>query len=447
MEKSVIQNLGLRNAELEKEIILGLLGSKGRMVEFLDRLNIGMFSESVYRKSFLYIRKGFLEGKVVGIKSLYEKLKKDNPRRNYDWIVSKGSIDRDEFSDIVNTLKQLEEKRILYSIGDQIQAEVLADRNINKIAGKIMLKLAEGFRDEKPNNPIGIMETLKTELEKFHAGKKLVTGIKGLDDRLPAFVKGHVWIVGARTGGGKSWMALQLAKNIAEQEGHVAVFSTEMRDYENLGRIMGNEFKKGFHAFWQPETGIDFFETENVKQYTKKLDSYLHIFDSLRTVEEISAQCRKLLFQKKLNIAIIDFFQNLDVRGKDVYEGFKRAAQELQSIAKDLGVTIIITSQLSNTFVDKAYKGFNAVEYKNAGEIAASADVGLLLLEGREVGILPDNWSPIECVIAKSRHTYIREPKVPLILEYPSGEIKDVPPEFNWIDKKIDEPDIDFDKF
>jgi replicative DNA helicase len=92
------------------------------------------------------------------------------------------------------------------------------------------------------------------------------------------------------------------------------------------------------------------------------------------------------------------------------------AAIGLQQIAQELGITVVIVSQVNQASAD--WQNKEAIEYKGAGEIAAVADVALWMRKSE------DDKSMREVILRKVRHGV---PGYFIIrLSFPSGRVIDV---------------------
>lgn len=390
---------------------------------------------------FKELTEAFTNKKTLGRIVIETKLKQSKLPTN--WIYEKTNINTsEELKSIASEIVEYAQKRSIYDLSTKVQSDITkGEFNLTEIANDLMNGFARISKFNSPTNINDILVRLKEEMLSIQTGKKLRSGFETMDLLLPPFVGGHSWIIGAFTGTGKTWFALQLIKNIVEQEGNVALFSTEMQSFENLGRIIGNQFDKGYESMWQTPQGTALFDLPEVKKYSEKIHPFLRIYDNKRTIQEISLECRSLVFQNKLDVIVIDFIQNIDIGNKDTYEGMRKIAQEIQRLAKELRIAIILTSQLSNSYARGGAK-MSTVEYKNAGEIAAAADVGIVLFDQtdkytdempRDEWKLPLGWKPMLCDIKKSRHT--QPGRIPFLIQFPAGRIIEAPAKFDWINK------------
>ena len=224
----------------------------------------------------------------------------------------------------------------------------------------------------------------RTQAENKQAGRLgLRTGFRLMQEDFLVYQRGHLWVVGAWTSVGKTaYMIEAVNRFLRENEaGRVAIFSTEMKEEQNVARLLANR------------TGINanvILSGEMVEQHARQVDgetgrlvqTNLVIHDRLRNIDDIMAQCRKLKFTTGLDLVWIDFIQNVHRPGGDSqYTMMSQIAKDLQALAHDLSCTIVCLSQLPN---HAGREDTGMLEYKGAGEIAAACDVGVLMKRAKE---------------------------------------------------------------
>jgi replicative DNA helicase len=263
--------------------------------------------------------------------------------------------------------------------------ELLAD-----IDTKIM-DLISGVKNVRPTDVNGIMVETLTEMkenaERVEAGGTIGfdTGFKDLDEGLGGVIPTHVWVVGGYTGIGKSFWTNQVILNMlnGHKEARVLLFSTEMDRKSIMERLMGNiagisalKLVKGMLTKEQYQAKQE--AQEKMKEYQDRL----FIYDNVWTLEELKLKTKKEKILHKVNVVFIDFIQNLRARG-DIYERMSKSAIELQAMAKDLNMGVVILSQISNEG-QKAGSDNSVISYKGAGELSAIADVALWIDSEKE---------------------------------------------------------------
>ena len=224
---------------------------------------------------------------------------------------------------------------------------------------------------------------------------------------------GHLIIVGGYTSIGKSaWLVdfiCRMYRHGVDNPG-IAVFSTEMSTEQYLLRMLSNHTHIPTWAITENSCRPEQAEML-VRAQVFFSHKNLYLYDRLYKIEDIERTAR-MLKSRGLDIIAIDYLQNLWGEGS-IYDRMSRLAPLLQYLAKDLQITVIALSQVSNQF--QREKGAGSVfGYKGAGEIAASADLGIELERD------PKNKERLIFKVAKNRHGRIAEG----ILEYVNGYVK-----------------------
>lgn len=211
---------------------------------------------------------------------------------------------------------------------------------------------------------------------------------------------GHLWVVGGYTSVGKSaWLVdfiCRMYRHMMDNPG-IAIFSTEMSAEQYMIRMLSNH--TGLAGWNITENCVPRDkQSDLVKAQIFYSERNLYIYDRIYKVEDIERMARTLK-EKRLDILAIDYLQNMWGEGT-LYERMSRMAPILQYMAKELQITIIALSQVSNEHVRNKSGVYG---YKGAGEIAASADLGIELT--RDQG----NKELLKFCVEKNRHGAVDE--------------------------------------
>lgn len=204
------------------------------------------------------------------------------------------------------------------------------------------------------------------------------TGFNFLSDAHVTYQQGHLWVIGAWTSTGKTAVMVEMVKRLYGADNpEVIVFSTEMTEEQNVGRILANISTISSHRIMSDDLPMSYGQiVADNKEWLLKRN--LHIFDKVRTVDGIANQCRKIEMEHgRVDVVFVDFIQNITKPGcSSKYEMMSEIALDLQELAKDLRCCIVCLSQIPNS---AGREDAGILEYKGAGEIAAAADLGVML--------------------------------------------------------------------
>lgn len=266
-------------------------------------------------------------------------------------------------------------------------------------------------RNAEVNHVTSTIKQLNKNIEAGYPGLYPCYGL--LAKTIRKISPGHLWVCGAYTSVGKSAFLVDLICRLYRKSMDnpgIAVFSTEMSAEQYLIRMLSNQTLLPGWAITENKVHGD-QAAALIKAQTFFSERNLYLYDKLYRIEDIERTAR-MLKEKGLDIIAIDYIQNLWGEGS-IYERMSRLSPVLHYLAKELQITVIALSQVSNQF--QREKGAGGVfGYKGAGEIAASADLGIELERDKEVK------ERMIFKVVKNRHGRIGDG----VLEYVHGFVK-----------------------
>jgi replicative DNA helicase len=227
-------------------------------------------------------------------------------------------------------------------------------------------------------------------------------GFNKLDEIIDGFRPGQLITIGAGTGVGKSAFAVNLALNIAGQGHTVGLWSFEMDKAEIFQRILSN--KTGYYRkSHRPE------ERYNAsRKYLDNTNDDIQLFTTpIRDLSNFYLQCRKLSIQGRMKVVIIDYLQLIHLNkdyGTNRVAEIEMITNSLKLMASDLGITIVILSQLSRAYQKREDKRPILSDLRDSGSIEQDSNVVLLLNKPDQQ---PSHYQKyekcIELIVAKNR--------------------------------------------
>jgi replicative DNA helicase len=203
----------------------------------------------------------------------------------------------------------------------------------------------------------------------------------------------HLWIIGGYTSVGKTLLVIDLLMRLITQHNpSIALFSTEMACTQYVYRMLA-------WCTGVPSLRLMYgtMSDSEMRAYTDGCHalehSKIYLYDNLYSFPAIVKVCQTIKTQG-LDVVIIDFLQNLSGKGS-IYERMSVLAPRLQALAKELDITLIALSQVSN---EAARGETGIIGYKGAGEIATAADLGLWMERSKEDSEI------VRVKVAKNRH-------------------------------------------
>lgn len=242
------------------------------------------------------------------------------------------------------------------------------------------------------------------------------TGFKKLDDSLHGgLLKQELVIIGGNSGIGKSYLAGQIFFNIAKQGFNSAYFSLEITNKMVYSRLVGAESnimptriqfglldKTEFESRQQAEAEITAY------------DSFMAFYDDIYHYKNLIEEVKK----NKFEFIVIDFLGNLENGMPDEYQRTTKLAKDLQQIAKELNICVLLLSQQSNV-ASREGAETKSLEYKGSGSIKHACDLGFII--EREKYVEGTSFQNIKLVLKKNRRG-ISDLVFPMIFKMPGGK-------------------------
>lgn len=282
---------------------------------------------------------------------------------------------------------------------------------IDSVISEIQDKI---FKIQNPQLVKDDTKTILSELEetqkeyglKYQSGEKYLgipCGIEKLDEAIDGLRPGHIWAIGAWAGTGKTGCVMNVVHNVASLGVPVSVISLEMGRVDLAARLIGIRHNLSATRILK---GINDEETTKKiiegKEWFSNLD--LEIHTTYFEIEKIKLLIRKDAYSRKVKLIVLDYVQNiLSEKSKREYELLTQSATELQALARELGITIILVSQISN----EAEKGVSAgAGYKGTGTLEAVADLAIRLKRNKENEIAGAEFVSMKIIFSKNRHGF-----------------------------------------
>lgn len=205
------------------------------------------------------------------------------------------------------------------------------------------------------------------------------TGYEALDELILGLEPTDLIILGARPSMGKTTLAMNIAENLAIQQGKgVLVFSLEMpeeaiyqRSISSLGGVDYEGLRSG---------KLKVGDVEKIELAMDILDSapiYIDDTPSL-SLDQLVARAHKKCAEEKIDFILIDYLQLMQVAKHNLgnrNEGVGEISRGLKQLARDLGVPVMALSQLSRNLEARPNKRPINSDLRDSGSIEQDADV------------------------------------------------------------------------
>ena len=208
------------------------------------------------------------------------------------------------------------------------------------------------------------------------------TGLDGLDEILDGLQRSELIILAGRTSMGKTSLALNIARNVAlDQGGCIAVFSLEMSRESLVQRLISGETGVNSRSV-RPGKHSEEDEPRIMDAQGVLSAASIYIDDSpqLRVVE-MRSKARRLHYEHPLDLVVIDYLQLLvgEGRGENRVQELASITRALKGLARELDVPVIALSQLSRAVEGRTSHIPQLSDLRESGSIEQDADVVLFI--------------------------------------------------------------------
>jgi replicative DNA helicase len=257
------------------------------------------------------------------------------------------------------------------------EADVILDQAEHAIFAIADDKVRDGF--------VSLRELAHSSLdtiEKLHARKELVTGVPtgftDLDEMTSGLQQSDLIIVAARPSMGKTSLVLNMAQHVGTKtDMTVGFFSLEMSKEQLFMRLLTSEARIDAHRLRGGFLGErDWGRLSTAIGTLSEAKIFIDDTPSIGVLE-MRAKCRRLASEHGLHLVIIDYVQLMQGRGRFENRTLELASisRSLKGLAKELGVPIILLSQLSRAPESRSDHRPQLSDLRESGALEQDADV------------------------------------------------------------------------
>lgn len=261
------------------------------------------------------------------------------------------------------------------------ELETILDQSEQKIFSVTQDRVQQGLVPTED-----ILATTFAQLEQRSLGNVLPglsCNFYDLDAMTQGFQRSDLVIIAGRPSMGKTAVALQIARNIAEiHQLAVAVFSLEMSKEQLVQRLLAREARidsnylragRITQAQWEP--------LGNAISMLSQLPIYIDDTPN-PTLGEIRSKARRLQADQAggLGMIVLDYLQLMGGEASDGrVQELSKITRSLKGLARELNVPVIALSQLSRGVESRTIKRPLMSDLRESGSIEQDADLVVLL--------------------------------------------------------------------
>jgi replicative DNA helicase len=305
--------------------------------------------------------------------------------------------------------------------------EIHSIKDLDKLQ-EILLS-AKDTLEEKNLKSFNMIETLMEIQEDAERNRAdingMPTGYEDLDKLLDGWKEEDLNIIGARPSVGKTAFMLALVNNAAERGCYVDVFSLEMsaklllnRMICMIGRIDSMKLKNPYKRFSEK----DWTRLSNAQGILSKYRDNIYISDSSSpTIQDIWSRVKqsKRDYPGKRHLVIIDYLTLIKGSGRrERHLEIGEISRSLKSMARELGVSVIVLAQLSRKVEQRQDKRPMLSDLRDSGEIEQDADTITFLHRDDYYDADSEVKNVIEIIVAKNRNGPLGKAELAFLKEY-----------------------------
>lgn len=292
-------------------------------------------------------------------------------------------------ADYARTVADLARRRALIEICRETQAAAMVSSLDGSAATVLEDHEAALQRLEAPGGEVtavGLVTATDAALATVDAARRhdgeisgLATGLHALDRLLAGLHAPDVVILAGRPAMGKSALAGTVGYNVAAAGGHVLLFSLEMSSPQIAHRIVSAQ--SGVPSEAMRKGNVTDHEMGQLLAARHELPDTLTIDDDGRmTVSKLRSRARRHMRRKGLDLIIVDYIQKLSASA-EMRRRYSNVADmteisgDLKALAKELGVPILVLSQLSRAVEQRDDKRPMLSDLRESGALEQDADV------------------------------------------------------------------------
>lgn len=256
-----------------------------------------------------------------------------------------------------------------------------ADSRIEK-AQSLVLALTQQQTQTDPL-PIGsvllsVIESIEKRRDSRGELSGLKTGFADLDRITNGFQAGDLIIVAGRPSMGKTAFALNIAENVALNDGTALVFSLEMGKEALTERALASVGGLSIGAIRSGRLSDD--DDSRLFFALGKLNNAKLIIDEqgAPTIGQMRSRARRVKRQHGLDLIVVDYIQLMAGEGGNRNEQVGSITRSLKLLARELAVPVIALSQLSRDVEKRPDKRPMMSDLRDSGSIEQDADLVLM---------------------------------------------------------------------
>lgn len=374
--------------EAEQQLLGAILGNNALLPRVADFLLPEHFYDPVhgliYRTAAARIRKGHIASPVT-LKTTLGENEGLNELGGAAYLVRLvgASIGASAIREYGEMIVGLAARRKLLAALDDARVKIAGEDEVQTIAAGLqhaLVSLPEAKGQESTLSMLkAVTQAIETQAAAYEGrGKPLLkTGIPALDAIVRGIAPGNIMLLGGATSMGKTSVAIEITRAVAEAGGPVAFVSLEMTADEITSRLVSQRSRIPYSDMRDPST----VEEEAFRKWVDaaKAVAELPVRIIPRHVRDIAgihaaAHRAKMEFGDRLDLLVVDYAQLVRAEGRELRERMNNVSIGLKALAGLLDVPVIALVQLSRDIGSRDDKRPHLTDIRESGQFENDAD-------------------------------------------------------------------------
>ena len=382
----------LADIQAEESLLSACIGKRGKILEVRNLVQADDFYRQQHRLIYSAMLSLAADGVEVDVVSLMDRLRKDgNLEKVTVGLVTKiNGIDAlpslaEQYAGIVVDYSK---RRNLVDLGREISqkaADVSEELDIQTFQSRLSGVHFGGADDGLSDSSDAAMDFMSWQDEEYARDGDcgIMTGFVELDDYTNGFRDGDLVILAARPSMGKTAFAVNVFMEAAKNGLCPVFYSHEMTKKQIMARITAMESGVDSRALLQPKSMTNADWDARTKALSAISQRKFLLTDKRgMTLADICTSARREKAKNDIGLIIIDHLQLLTSgrrREENRTNELDYISFGLKNLAGELGVPVIVLSQLSRAVESRNDKRPLLSDLRDSGAIEQNADIVLMM--------------------------------------------------------------------
>lgn len=409
----------LYNQEAEENLVGILLVDSRLFIKVSSLIEASDLYQQDLRDIYSTIRDMYNKGKVIDIVTVSEQLKFD---QRLEAVGGRGRINElalavtstVQYKQYCKIIAKYSKKRKLLGISDNIKEALNDNVDVDDVLQDVITQTNKMMLTGKTSNTKSIIDGVDSVLEEIcqvleseHGTFGLPTGFDTLDKTISGLSKSKLYIIAARPRVGKSFLAQQIAENVAQTH-NVLFHSLEMKSDQYTKRSIFRRTGLSTEILTRKMISVDEAMAKAAKSTDELVNLKLYIDDtSAATLQMIERNIIQMREDKgSCDLVVIDYAQLMgtdDKRQKDRFAIVSANSTGLKQLANKYNVPILLLAQLSRRVDERQDHRPILSDLKDSGNFEQDADVIMFIYRESIYNPDPRYKYDAELIVAKNR--------------------------------------------